>query len=174
MNRFNVGDWVKCVDSGPHENYELTNGRLYEVKGIILDNTIQLYNNEGDLCNYYTYRFKLYQPSLQHVKPEEIMNNQSDTVLAEKYIKEFLKRLKCVLYHDITVASMLDVNVEGDLYLEGDIATIYGVDDIYTYINNSFDQLTSQAAQKRKLELLDKKAKLDLELAEINSELEGL
>ena len=102
------------------------------------------------------------------------MNNQSGTVLEEKYIKEFLKRLKYVLYHDITVASILDVNVESELYLEGDIATIYGVDDIYTYINNSYDQLTSQAAQKRKQELLDKRAKLDLELAQINSELEGL
>ena len=99
---------------------------------------------------------------------------KSDTVLAEKYIKEFLKKLEYVLYHDNTVASMLDVNVEGDLYLEGDITTIYGVDDVYTYINNSYDQLTSQAAQKRKQELLDKKAKLDLELAQLNDGLEGV
>ena len=176
MNRFNVGDWVKCVDSGPHENYELTNGRLYKVQGIILDNSIQLYNDEGDLCNYYTYRFELYH-SAQKSTQEEVMSgiiDKSDTVLAEKYIKEFLKRLEYVLYHDNTVASMLDVNVEGDLYLEGDITTIYGVDDIYTYINNSYDQLTFQAAQKRKQELLDKKVKLDLELAQVISELEGL
>lgn len=171
MNNFKIGDWVKCVDSGPHENYELTNGRLYKVEGIILDNIIQLYNDEVDLCNYYTYRFELYQAQ-EKTMPEIIY--KSGTVLAEKYIKEFLKRLEYVLYRDNTVASMLDVNVEGDLYLEGDIATIYGVDDVYTYINNSYDQLTSQAAQKRKFELLDKKAKLDVELAQINSELEGL
>lgn len=170
MNNFKIYDWVECINpcSG------ITLGRVYQVEGIILENSIQLYNDEGDLCNYYTYRFELYQSTLQHVKPEEIMNNQSDTVLAEKYIKEFLKRLEYVLYHDITVASILDVNVESELYLEGDIATIYGVDDIYTYINNSYDQLTSQAAQKRKQDLLDKKAALDLELSQINSELEGL
>ena len=163
MNKFNVGDWVECVDSS--SAHGIVEGKLYQVTkvnplylSVICDN--------GAHTDFYHYRFQPLQ--------EKIMNNQSDTVLEEKYIKEFLKRLEYVLYYDNTVASILDVNVESELYLEGDIATIYGVDDIYTYINNSYDQLRSQAAQKRKQELLDKKAKLDLELAQINSELEGL
>lgn len=162
MSKFNVGDWVECVDSsGTHGIVE---GKLYQVTkvnplylSVICDN--------GAHTDFYHYRFQPLQ--------EKIMNNQSDTVLAEKYIKEFLKRLEYVLWNDPTVFSSLQCRTD-ELTLDSDISTIYGIDDIYTYINNSYDQLTSQAAQKRKQELLDKKAKLDLELAQINSELEGL
>lgn len=168
MNKFKVEDWVECVNAGDFEGGELTQGKLYQIRGMDGQATVSVINDEGTLAAYYVSRFKLYQPQENNMSMKMYDNS------VEQCIKEFLKRLECVLYHDITVASMLDVNVEGDLYLEGDITTIYGVDDIYTYINNSYDQLTSQAAQKRKLELLDKKAKLDVELAQINKELEGL
>lgn len=165
MNKFNVGDWVECVDScGAHGIVE---GKLYQVTkvnplylSVICDN--------GAHTDFYHYRF---QP-----KPEKIMNNQSGTVLEEKYIKEFLKKLEYVLWNDYTIDNSLRFNQysDGQLLLGSIVSDITGVDDIYTYINNSYDQLTSQAAQKRKQELLDKKAALDLELAQINSELEGL
>lgn len=167
MNKFKVGDWVECIDAGLHDGVELTNSRLYQIRKVD-ETTILVINDEGTLAAYYVSRFKLYQTQ-EKTMPMKMYDNS-----VEQYIKEFLEKLEYVLYHDNTVASMLDVNVEGDLYLEGDIVTIYGVDDIYTYINSSYDQLTSQAAQKRKQELLDKKAKLDVELVQINSELEGL
>lgn len=159
MNKFNVGDWVECVDNIGVTG--ITKGSFYQVvkvnsiyTGVICDTGAEL--------DYFHNRFKLYQPSLQ-----------PDTVLEEKYIKEFLKKLEYVLWNDTTVFNCIE-NRNDELKLEADVATIYGVDDIYIYISTSYDQLTSQAVQKRKQELLDKKAKLDLELAQINGELEGL
>lgn len=158
-NPFKIGDYVECVSVGASD--QIANGYYYRICDT--DNSqhkVRITNNSGNCYWYHSKFFKLMPTPEQHVK-------------------EFLKRLEYVLDKDSTVASSLGFTRHihyGDptLLLASDISDIKGVDDIYTYINNSYDQLTSQAVQKRKLELLDKKAKLDVELAEINKELEGL
>lgn len=151
MNNFKVGDWVECVNGKGTDQIRV--GDYYKVVDVEESQCrIRILNISGNCYWYDSNMFKL-------------MN------IGEQHIKEFLNKLEYVLYHDNTVASMLDVNVEGDLYLEGDIVTIYGADDIYIYINNSYDQLTSQAAQKRKQELLDKRQNLLQTLSEIDEEL---
>lgn len=166
MNKFKVGDYVECVNAGDFEGCELTNGRLYQIHKVD-ETTVLVINDEGTLAAYFISRFKLYQT--QEKTMPEVMDKS-----VEQCIKEFLKRLEYVLVNDHSVSSDITYDTEGVLLLTTDFCDIKGVDDVYTYINNSYDQLTSQAAQKRKQELLDKKAKLDAELAEINKELEGL
>lgn len=152
-NEFKVGDYVECVSAGASD--QIATGYYYRICDT--DNSqhkVRITNNSGNCYWYHSRFFKLLPTPEQHVK-------------------EFLKKLEYVLWNDTTVFNHLTVRAE-ELIMDFDVSTIYGVDDIYTYINNSYDQLTSQAVQKRKLELLDKKAKLDVELAEINKELEGL
>lgn len=152
-NPFKIGDYVECVSVGASD--QIATGYYYRICDT--DNSqhkVRITNNSGN-CYWYHSRFFKLMPT------------------PEQHVKEFLKKLKYVLWNDTTVFNHLTVRAE-ELIMDFDVSTIYGVDDVYTYINNSYDQLTSQAAQKRKLELLDKKAKLDVELAEINKELEGL
>jgi small-conductance mechanosensitive channel len=167
MNKFKVGDLVQCIDAGLHGGVELTHGRLYQIRKVG-ETTVFIINDEGTLAAYYVSRFKLYQTQ-ENSMPEIIDKS------VEQCIKEFLKKLEYVLVNDMTIQENLDIHYDSrSIRLVGDYCDIVGVDDIYTYVNNSYDQLTSQAAQKRKQELLDKKAKLDVELAQINKELEGL
>lgn len=154
-NEFKIGDWIECVDTGGSE--QIKYGYYYRVCDIENhQHRVRIINNSGNCYWYHSRFFKLLPTPEQHVK-------------------EFLKRLEYVLVNDNTIGASIDTNgFTKSLRLIADLDDIDGVDDIYTYINNSYDQLTSQAAQKRKLELLDKKAKLDVELAEINKELEKL
>lgn len=170
-NEFKIGDLVT-----PTRTCEsLCEGCAYTVQDVVVwvdHKLLAILSSQGHNILYDATGFKLYQP--QEKTMSEIIDKSP-----EQHVKEFLKKLEYVLDKDSTVASSLGFTRHihyGDptLLLGSDISDIKGVDDIYTYINNSYDQLTSQAAQKRKLELLDKKAKLDVELAEINKELEGL
>lgn len=155
-NEFKVGDYVECVSVGDSDQIAI--GYYYRICDI--DNSqhkVRITNNSGN-CYWYHLRFFKLLPT------------------PEQHVKEFLKRLEYVLDKDNTTFGRIECwqHIQGAIVLPSDVTDIIGVDDIYTYINNSYDQLTSQAAQKRKQELLDKKAKLDVELAEINKELEGL
>lgn len=168
-NPFKIGDSVECVESGDFKSL-ITVGQVYKVYKVSQE-YIHVKDSYGKLSGFSYNRFTRHEP----IKKENTMQQSTP----EQHVKEFLKKLEYVLVNDNTVASSLGFTRHihyGDpsLFLGSNISDIKGVDDIYTYINNSYDQLTSQAAQKRKLELLDKKAALDVELAEINKELEGL
>lgn len=152
-NPFRIGDYVECVESGDFKSL-ITVGQVYEVLDVD-ESYIEVKDSYGRRSCFSYSRFKLYQTT------------------PEQHVKEFLKRLEYVLIHDMTLYGNIS-HADCRLELDTQVCGITGVDDIYTYINNSYDQLTSQAAQKRKQELLDKKAKLDVELAEINKELEKL
>lgn len=165
MNKFNIGDLVT-----PTRACEgLCEGCAYIVQDVVVwadRKLLAILSSQGHNILYDVTGFKLYQP--QEKTMSEIIDKSP-----EQHVKEFLKKLEYVLWNDTTVFDHLTVRAE-ELVIDSDVATIYGIDDVYTYINSSYDQLTSQAAQKRKQSLLDKKARLDVELAEINKELEGL
>ena len=57
VNKFKVGDVVKCVDSGFFNN--LTIGKDYVLLGVSGDGEIKVENDKGSCFYYYSYRFEL-------------------------------------------------------------------------------------------------------------------
>ena len=58
VNKFKVGDVVKCVDaSGVKIN--LTTGKEYVLLDVSNDSIVEVENDVGDGANYYSYRFEL-------------------------------------------------------------------------------------------------------------------
>lgn len=150
MSEFKAGDIVVCVETGLTL---LTYGKEYVV--VEVDGKyISVVGDSDVLAKFYSYRF---------VRTEK-------QITPEQHIKEFLQKLEYVLWNDSTVFNALQCRTD-ELTLDSDVSTIYGVDDIYTYINSSYDQLTSQAAQKRKHELEAKRLKVLDELSAIDEEL---
>ena len=57
VNKFKVGDVVKCVDSGIYNN--LTVGKDYVLLDVSGDDGIKVENDKGSCFYYYSYRFEL-------------------------------------------------------------------------------------------------------------------
>lgn len=57
VNKFKVGDVVKCVDSGIFNN--LTTGKDYVLLDVSGDGEIKVENDKGSCFYYYSYRFEL-------------------------------------------------------------------------------------------------------------------
>ena len=57
VNKFKVGDVVKCVDSGIFSN--LTTGKDYVLLGVSDDGEVKVKNDKGGCFYYYSYRFEL-------------------------------------------------------------------------------------------------------------------
>lgn len=149
MSEFKVGDIVVCIETGLAL---LTYGKEYVV--VEVDGEyISVVDDSDVLAKFYSYRFG-------HVKQQ---------ITLEQHIKEFLNKLEYVVINDNTIRGIdiLDKNVA----LLGNDVNLIGYDDIYTYVNASYDQLTSQAAQKRKYELEYKRLKVLEELSVIDEEL---
>lgn len=150
MNEFKVGDIVVCIETGLTL---LTYGKEYVV--VEVDGEyISVVDDSDVLAKFYSYRF----------------GQQKQQITPEQHIKEFLKKLEYVLVNDDTINTSVTF-VGNSLCLPTHLSDLYGVDDIYTYINASYDQLTSQAAQKRKHELEAKRLKVLDELSAIDEEL---
>ena len=57
VNKFKVGDVVKCVDSGVYTG--ITKGKEYDVVKLLGDDTVVVRDNIGEESHYYSYRFEL-------------------------------------------------------------------------------------------------------------------
>ena len=57
VNKFKVGDVVKCVDAGVYNN--LTTGKDYVLLDVSDDGEIMVENDKGSCFYYYSYRFEL-------------------------------------------------------------------------------------------------------------------
>ena len=63
VNKFKVGDVVKCVDSGIYNN--LTTGKDYVLLDVSDDGEIKVENDKGSCFYYYSYRFELSSANAQ-------------------------------------------------------------------------------------------------------------
>ena len=59
VNKFKVGDVVKCVDSGTFDNLSITIGKDYVLLDVSDDGEIKVENDDGSCLYYYSYRFEL-------------------------------------------------------------------------------------------------------------------
>ena len=69
VNKFKVGDVVKCVDTGTFNN--LTLGKDYVLLDVSDDGEVKVENDKGSCFYYYSYRFELSDSSPQPHKFKE-------------------------------------------------------------------------------------------------------
>ena len=62
VNKFKVGDVVKCIDAGVYSN--LTIGKDYVLLDVNGDDEIEVENDKGSCFYYYSYRFELSKGSV--------------------------------------------------------------------------------------------------------------
>lgn len=94
----------------------------------------------------------------------------TSTKTEQEIVVEWLEKLYYVMRNNDSVHEQVCLYSEG-LVLPTDFCDIYGATDLYNFITNRHTEMKPQAETKRKQELLDKRASLELELAEINREL---
>lgn len=85
-------------------------------------------------------------------------------------VVEWLDKLQYVMDNDSSVDDRL-YHKPDNLSLTTDFSDICGSNNIYTFITNRYDLLQQEAKNKKNNELLERKAKLEAELAEVNKEL---
>ena len=98
------------------------------------------------------------------------MNNTNNIRPVADIVVEWLDKLVYVSANDYTVTDMLYLNKDGAV-LTTDFSDICGSNNIYTFITNRYELLQQEAKHKKNNELMERKAKLEAELAEVNKEL---
>lgn len=98
------------------------------------------------------------------------MNNTNNIRPDADIVVEWLEKLTYVLQVDQSVADNLNVTPAGIL-LDADYGSIYGATSIHNFITNRYDLLQQEAKHKKNNDLMERKAKLEAELAEVNKEL---
>lgn len=83
-------------------------------------------------------------------------------------VVEFLEKLSFVGGTDYTVSDMFDIM---NLAISTDHGDIVGATNIYEFIAKRYDLLQQNVLAKKNKELMERKAKLEAELAEVNKEL---
>lgn len=85
-------------------------------------------------------------------------------------IVEWLDKLHYVMDKDNSVDDRLQHRPDS-LLLTTDFSDMSGSNNIYTFITNRYEILQQEAKYKKNNELMERKAKLEAELAEVNKEL---
>ena len=98
------------------------------------------------------------------------MNNTNNIRPIADIVVEWLDKLTYVLQVDQSVADNLNVTPAGIL-LDADYGSIYGATSIHNFITNRYELLQQEAKHKKNNDLMERKAKLEAELAEVNKEL---
>lgn len=101
---------------------------------------------------------------------ESNMNNTNNIRPIADIVVEFLDKLVYVSANDYTVTDMLYLNKDGAV-LTTDFADFRGGKQIYEFVTQRYDLLQQEAKHKKNNELMERKAKLEAELAEVNKEL---
>lgn len=99
------------------------------------------------------------------------MNNTNNIRPVDDIIAEWLDKLQYVIENDNTVGYGLMLDSEDVLTLSTDFGDIIGSYGIYNIITNRYDLLQQEAKHKKNNDLMERKAKLEAELAEVNKEL---
>ncbi len=87
----------------------------------------------------------------------------------QEIVLEWLDKLHYVMLNDDHIEDIRPC--ANALILSTTLSDIYGIEQIYDFIQMRYNQMMIAEVGRRKQELLDKKAKLELELAQINEQL---
>lgn len=107
---------------------------------------------------------------VEDITEEPNMTNTNNIRPIADIVVEWLDKLTYVLQVDQSVADNLTVTPAG-IVLDADYGSIYGATSVYNFITNRYDLLQQEAKHKKNNELMERKAKLEAELAEVNMEL---
>lgn len=99
------------------------------------------------------------------------MDNTNNIRPVADIVVEWLDKLQYVIENDNTVGYGLMLDSEDVITLSTDFGDIIGSYEIYNFITNRYDLLQQEAKHKKNNDLMERKAKLEAELAEVNKEL---
>lgn len=126
---------------------------------------------EHQIPSFITYWFKpeeiKYFDLVEHTEEEQEMTS---TKTEQEIVVEWLEKLHYVMRHDDSVHENMCLYADG-LVLPTDLCDIYDAVNIFDFVDGHYKHMKAKAEVKRKKELLDKRAALELELAQINKEL---
>ena len=111
--------------------------------------------------------FKLVEDTTEELPMTNTINIRPNVDI----VVEWLDKLTYVLQVDTTVADNLTVTPAG-IVLNADYGSIYGTVSICNFITNRYEILQQEAKYKKNNELMERKAKLEAELAEVVALLE--
>ena len=100
----------------------------------------------------------------------ELVEDQQTSYKQDIVIK-WLEKLHYVLSNDPNVEEQV-FNYPTGLALETTLSSIHGATNIYEFVNMRYEHMQNEKSAKRKKELLDRQAELELELAKVKQELE--
>jgi hypothetical protein len=152
MNKFRVDDKVRRL----YYNYgdDMLVGNVYTVDAVNESGSLigvrECYSPTGQ-AHFDARNFELVEPEASPAKSEA------------EIVKAWFDKLK-----------WLDDNTQIATFggfLSNEMEDTYNLEDSVDFVINSYEAYQSEAKQKAKQELLDKKAKLELELAQINEQL---
>ena len=86
-------------------------------------------------------------------------------------VVEWLEKLQYVVDNDNTVGYGLMLDNDDVIMLSTDFGDITGANSVYNFITNRYDLLQQEAKYKKNNELMERKAKLEAELAEVDKQL---
>lgn len=149
-----------------------SNGNVYDFRPISVEemrdgcsDLVTMSNNHGAIH---------YMPMSdinEYFELVEEKQEMTSTKTEQEIVVEWFNKYIYVVENDSTVDDRLYVSSHSrQLSLETDLTDIIG-EDIYTFIVGRYNLLQTQEETKRKKELLDKRAELELQLAQINKEL---
>ena len=110
VNKFKVGDVVKCVDAGVYNN--LTTGKDYVLLDASDDGEIKVENDKGSCFYYYSYRFEL---SNSDVSPQPQKFKEGDMVYLIGF--NYFKPCKLLTAGGNYLTMKFKVKVDGGNYL---------------------------------------------------------
>ena len=100
------------------------------------------------------------------------MNNTINIRPNVDIVVEWLDKLQYVLDNDTTVGYGLMPDSDGIIMLSTDFGDITGASSVHNFITNRYDLLQQEAKHKKNNELMERKAKLEAELADVVALLE--
>ena len=132
-------------------------GRVISISGVI--------GNINDLTHWF------FASEIKYFDLVEATVDDSNNIRPNvDIVVEFLDKLHYVMDHDNSVDKQV-CRKPDSLSLTTDFSDIRGSNNIYTFITNRYELLQQEAKYKKNNDLMERKAKLEAELAEVNKEL---
>jgi hypothetical protein len=166
MSEFKVGDKVKRLTA----SNELVVGGIYTVKEVSVSGRYigveEYIAPDGDQYPFDAFNFE-FICSAEESAEEQVVQDKCDSLTKEQEIEIVDAWIKKLLWLD------LNTPIQTSLWVNDELNDSISHQHIASFVVNSYEAYKAKETEKRKKELIDKKAKLEAELAQINKELEG-
>jgi hypothetical protein len=170
--RIETSDNFRTSNAMNENIFNLIGYKTFMVEGVDLSGGVTklagFSTTTSDILYWFNSSEIKYFDLVEHTEEKQEMTSAKTE---QEIVLEWLGKLEYVMREDNSVSEELQLDANGGLRFDTDFTTAYGSKEIYEFIAIRHAQLKATYESKRKQELLDKRATLELELAQINKEL---